>query len=263
MSLAAVLGKEQIYNPERSKFEKLYIAMFGIPILGLRIRARNIFSLIPEGRRYSQILDAGSGPGVFSFALARRFASSHVVGIDILDTEIRNCQRMAEAVGINNVEFKVGSILDLPDTDRFDLVLSVDMLEHIEDDIGALREMHKSMVKGGVLVVHVPALYRRYPVWKKSLNFDVPTHVRTGYELHELQEKLKTAGFTIRESGFTYGFWETLANNLSYMITGARMKNKLLYAVAFPFLVGIAALGAKARPKQLGAGVYAVAEKSQ
>ena len=134
-------------------------------------------------------------------------------------------------------------------------------MEHIDDDIGALRGIYDSMVENGVLVLHVPALYRRYPVFKKRLNFDVETHVRTGYEPEEIQEKIRQAGFVILESGFTYGFWETLANNLSYIITGARKNNRLLYAAVFPILCAMSALGAKARPKKLGAGVYAVAEK--
>ncbi len=261
MGTIALLGREQIHNPQRSLFERWYISLFGIPILGLRIRARNIFSLIPRDRTYHQILDAGSGPGVFTFALAREFPQAHVVGVDILEDLIRDCREIARSSAVNNVEFKLGSILDLPDQERFDLVISVDMLEHIEDDVGALKEMYNSLAPDGILVVHVPALYRRYPVWKKCLNFDVPTHVRTGYEPAEIQEKIQRAGFQIRESGLTYGFWETLANNISYMITGAQMKNRLLYAVAFPFLFAMAALGAKARPKKLGAGVFAVAQK--
>jgi hypothetical protein len=107
----------------------------------------------------------------------------------------------------------------------------------------------------------VPALYRRYPVWQKCLNFDVETHVRTGYGLQDIVEKVKQAGFKIHESGFTYGFWETLANNLSYMITRARMQNKILYSLAFPFLWCMSLLGTGARPQKLGAGVFVVAQK--
>jgi hypothetical protein len=110
-------------------------------------------------------------------------------------------------------------------------------------------------------VLHVPALYRRYPLWKKSLNFDVETHVRAGYELEVIRERIERAGYAIREIGYTYGFWETLANNVSYMITRARMQNKGLYAVAFPVLCLISLFGYRARPKTLGAGVFAVAEK--
>jgi hypothetical protein len=111
------------------------------------------------------------------------------------------------------------------------------------------------------LVLHVPALHRRYPIWKKRPNFDVETHVRTGYEPDEIEKKVKQSGFLIRKSGFTYGFWETLANNISYMITGAKMKNKTLYSLAFPVLILLSLFGARARPQKLGAGVFMVTEK--
>ena len=76
-----------------------------------------------------------------------------------------------------------------------------------------------------------------------------------------MTQKVEGAGFVILESGFTYGFWETLANNISFMITRAEMKNKSLYSMAFPILNAISLLGAQARPKKLGAGVFVVAQK--
>jgi hypothetical protein len=137
----------------------------------------------------------------------------------------------------------------------------VDILEHIQNDLAALRALYNAVKQGGVAVLHVPALYRRYPVWKKCLNFDVETHVRNGYELEEFRDKVRQVGFLIRQSGFTYGFWETLANNLSYMITYARRDNKIFYSLMFPLLNIVSWLGARARPKQLGAGIFLVAEK--
>jgi SAM-dependent methyltransferase len=256
-----LLGSEQIHHPDYSLPEKIYIALFGMPIIGLRIRGRNIFQLIPKDRAYHHILDAGSGPGVFSFELARRFPNSRVLGIDLLSDAVDACKHIAEKIKRTNVEFRQAAIEDLTNKNTFDLIVCVDIMEHIEDDLSALSELYEVTAPGGVLVLHVPALYRRYPVWKKSLNFDVETHVRTGYEPHEIKEKVKQAGFQIRESGFTYGFWETLANNLSYMITRARMQNKKVYALAFPFLNLISLLGYRSRPAELGAGIFVIAEK--
>ncbi len=54
-----LLGSEQIFNPNYSTIEKIYIAMFGMPIIGLRIRARNIFSLIPKNKKYRHIFPCG------------------------------------------------------------------------------------------------------------------------------------------------------------------------------------------------------------
>jgi SAM-dependent methyltransferase len=256
-----VLGKEHIYNPTYSKLEKAYIFFFGMPIIGLRIRGRNIFSLIPASRNYSNILDVGSGPGVFSFELARCFPDARVLGIDLLEESIDVGTHIANKIGARNVEFRREKIESLQEENKFDLVVCVDILEHIEDDLHALRQIYSAISPEGVLVLHVPALYRRYPLWRKHLNFDVPTHVRIGYRIEEIQEKARQIGFSICECGYTYGFWETLSNNISYMITRARKQNKVIYSVAFPFLHLISWFGARARPKRLGAGIYVIAEK--
>jgi len=257
-----LVGHEQIYHPGYSIFEKIYIGIFGMPIVGLRIRARNIFSLIPK-KKYNHILDAGSGPGVLSFDLGRRFPESRILGIDLLDEAISACNHIAGKIRSENVAFRQDSVEDLPEQNVFDLVICVDILEHIENDVAALQSLYNVIAPGGVLVLHVPALYRRYPVWKKSLNFDVETHVRIGYEPDEIRNKVKDAGFLLQDSGFTYGFWETLANNISYMITRARMQNKMLYALCFPVLNMISLLGIRARPEMLGAGIFIVSEKEQ
>lgn len=257
------LGHEQIHSPEYSLIEKTYIAIFGIPILGLRIRARNVFALIPKDRKYDHILDAGSGSGVFSFALARRFPETRILGIDPAQESVAACEHIAKKLRITNVKFRPEPIERLAEKNFFDLILCVDILEHIQDDRAALQILYAAAAPDSVLILHVPALHRRYPFWKKSLNFDVATHVRIGYIPHDLNQKVQQAGFSIQASGFTYGIWETWANNLSYMITRARMQNKLLYAFVFPCLSLIGSIGTRARPKNLGAGVFVVAEKSR
>jgi SAM-dependent methyltransferase len=258
-----LLGREQKYNPNYSTFEKIYIALFGMPVVGLRIRGRNIFSLIPRGKNYRKILDAGSGPGVFSFELGRRFPDAEVLGIDLRPEAILACKTIAEKIGSTNVDFDRVSVEQIKDENLFDLIICVDILEHIEDDMAALRSLYSATAVGGTLLLHVPSLYRRYPVFKKRINFDVPTHLRPGYELSEIREKVQEAGFIINNSGLTYGFLETLANNISYMITGAQMKNKIMYSLVFPLLNTISWLGAGVRPKNIGAGTFIIAEKEQ
>jgi 2-polyprenyl-3-methyl-5-hydroxy-6-metoxy-1,4-benzoquinol methylase len=253
------LGREQVHNPRYSLFEKIYIAVFGMPIVGLRIRGRNVFSLIPAERSYANILDAGSGPGVFTFELARRFPDSRILGVDMLAESIEACNSIAQTIKAENVTFLQTSVEEINFENHFDLILCVDILEHIEDDEKTLQVLSKLLAPEGILILHVPALYRRYPIWKKSVNFDVETHVRPGYELPDIEEKVKNCGICIIDSGYTYGFFETLSNNISYMITHARMENKVLYSIAFPFLNLFSLLGAKARPKNLGAGIYVIA----
>ena len=258
-----LLGSEQRHNPDYSPLEKAYIALFGMPIVGLRIRARNIFSLIPADRHYKRLLDAGSGTGVISFKMGRRFPEANVLGVDLNEDAVRIGNYISNKIKSTNVKFRKSAIEDLDEKDQFDLIVCVDILEHIENDLKAIKVLFRLIRAGGILLLHIPSLYRRYPVWRKIENFDVPTHVRRGYEPHVIQEIVRQAGFTIMDTGFTYGFWETLANNISYMITRARMQNKIIYSFAFPFLYLISWLGPKARPKDLGAGIFIIAEKKE
>jgi SAM-dependent methyltransferase len=256
-----LLGREQRHNPEYSLFTRLYISIFGMPVVGLRIRARNILSLIPDGSGYRRILDAGSGTGVISFAIARKFPGSIVHGIDLNGNAVISGTRIAEKIAASNIKFSESSIDNFNVKNAFDLLVCVDILEHIENDIATLRAMFNLLDSKGLLVLHVPSLYRRYPLWRRQINFDVPTHVRPGYEPEEIETKVKQAGFSILKTGLTYGFWETLANNISYMITRANMENRVLYSLVFPLLNLLSLLGAGARPEKLGAGIFIIAKK--
>jgi len=51
----------------------------------------------------------------------------------------------------------VGDVSALDSTERFDCILYIDVLEHIEDDVGELARAGRLLAKGGALVVLCPA----------------------------------------------------------------------------------------------------------
>ncbi|MGD8352885.1 MAG: class I SAM-dependent methyltransferase [Pseudomonadota bacterium] len=256
-----MIGREQRFHPSYTTAEKAYISLFGVPVVGLRIRSRNILHLLPDNIEPDQVLDAGSGPGVISFLLADKYPAATITGIDMSEEEISASREIASRAGITNARFETADISALPYADSFDLIVCVDILEHIEDDENALTKLADALKSGGTLLLHLPALYRRYPFFKKRINFDVPTHVRPGYQLDDVGPMLERAGLKVERSGHTYGLLETIANNISYMITGARKQNRVLYALAFPLLNTLSWLGRGARPASLGAGLYVLAKK--
>lgn len=256
-----MIGREQRYHPGYSLPERMFISMLGIPVIGLRIRARNLLRLLPGISGGVDILDAGSGPGVITFLLATKYPNARITGIDISSEEVNNCKTIAVKGNFGNTSFEQLNISEIPWQSRFELVVCVDILEHIEDDQSAIDSLCRTLVPGGILILHVPAKYRRYPVFKKTLNFSVPSHVREGYNLDHLQILVKKTGLQIMDAGHTFGFMETLANNLGYMITKAEKRNRILYALAFPFLNAMGWLGQRSHAGQLGAGVYVIAQK--
>lgn len=253
-------GQELYRDYTLSLPERLYCGLLGIPIVGLRIRLRRINKLLPNTA--SNILDAGCGRGIFSRHLAMRYPAARVTGVDS-DTSLqaRN-QDIAASMDITaRCDFVVADLTTYSPSKRFDLILSVDNLEHIQDDVGVIRKLATLLEDHGTLIVHVPHYYRRWPIFRWTANFDVPGHVRPGYHLAEIRSRIENAGLSIQASGFSYGFLENLANNLSYAITGAEEKRKYLYALLFPILNLVSWLGQWSKPN-FGAGVWIQASRN-
>lgn len=253
-------GPEFADDPRLGALKKAYVKVFGIPISGMRIRLRRILPEIQGD--FTSIADLGCGKGIFSFELARRFPRAQVVGIDIDEKQVAINREIGRKHGHENVTFEVGDILKLHAREKFDLVLSVDNLEHIADDGRALGTIHESLKPGGTLFCHVPALDRIWLFAGMRTNFDVEGHVRPGYRQEEITERIEQAGFEIEWIKPTYGYLETVTNNLSYLITGARQKNAMAYALAFPLLNAVAWLGRNQDPGTRGAGFLVRASKS-
>jgi glycosyltransferase involved in cell wall biosynthesis len=79
---------------------------------------------------------------------------------------------------------------------RFDTVVCLNVLEHIEDDEGTLADLHAVLAPGGRLVLIVPALARLYGTLDEHLR-----HFRR-YEKQELEKKIRAAGFALEDCRF-------------------------------------------------------------
>jgi SAM-dependent methyltransferase len=135
------------------------------------------------------ILDAGCGTG---FARSELSRGGRVIGVDsspealAIASEIvgtANC-----AAHVERLPFQGGV---------FDLIAALDLLEHLDDDLGALRELHRVCKPGGYLFATVPACRR---IWSRH---DEALGHRRRYSLRELQEKVGEAGFSIDRSFYT------------------------------------------------------------
>jgi SAM-dependent methyltransferase len=138
-------------------------------IAGLRLPAR------------AEILDAGCGSGRNMIELARHGA---VTGVELSETSVRLARERAAGEVIE------GSVLEMPfEADSFDLAASLDVIEHLEDDIAALRELRRVVKPGGALLVTVPAYQ-----WLWSGHDEVNHHFRR-YTRRSLQCAGEQAGW--------------------------------------------------------------------
>lgn len=116
-----------------------------------RTLANSASYLVPHLTRGTRVLDVGCGPGNLTAEMAERVAPAPVIGIDyasgIIDAAAANHQR-------RNLSFAVGDVyqLDYAD-DSFDVVHAHQVLQHLTDPVGALREMKRVTRPGGLIAV--------------------------------------------------------------------------------------------------------------
>jgi ubiquinone/menaquinone biosynthesis C-methylase UbiE len=117
-----------------------------------RTAANSVGYLLPHLRPDMTILDIGCGPGTITADLAKLVPQGKVIGMDAAAGVLEQAKATAVERGVKNVEFVTGNIhsLDYPD-ESFDVVHVHQVLQHINDQVGALREMGRVCKKGGLV----------------------------------------------------------------------------------------------------------------
>jgi SAM-dependent methyltransferase len=141
----------------------------------------------------ARILDIGTSTGT-NLRMLNELGYRRVTGLDLSEEAIRYC----EAKGLGPV--RQGDICALPfEAASFDLILATDIIEHVEDDGAALREVERTLTARGKLLLTVPAFAS---LW--GLQDDVARHLRR-YRMRPLIEAIRMAGFEpLRSYHFNY-----------------------------------------------------------
>ena len=100
-----------------------------------------------------RILDVGVGTGHMAFDMAKAtIGHNEIVGIDISDDMLNICRD--RCTDLPNVSFEMADLYDLPfNEESFDVVLSVQVFEYLEDVQRALLELHRVLKPGGRLIL--------------------------------------------------------------------------------------------------------------
>jgi SAM-dependent methyltransferase len=136
----------------------------------------------------TRLLDVGCGTG---YMLSRLDRGIRAVGLDFSPHALELAAERAPGV-----ELVRGSAYHLPFADAsFDALLALDVIEHLDDDLRASKEIARVLAPSGVAVIAVPAA-----PWLWS-DHDVALEHRRRYDLPELELVLTQAGLRIERSG--------------------------------------------------------------
>jgi SAM-dependent methyltransferase len=209
--------KNQIDSLPREMMQHTYSIMYEVEethwwFVG---RRRIIGSFVEKicrelGRERPRILDVGCGTGA-NLELLAKYGKAE--GVDVSTEALDFCR----ARGLENV--RQGEAEKLPYADEsFDLVTGLDVVEHLDDDVAGLREMHRVLKPGGRALLFVPAFMFLWGVQ------DDISHHRRRYTLSGLRQAVEAAGFEVERT--TYAnisfFAPILAGRALMKVTGLK-----------------------------------------
>ncbi|MFT2009734.1 class I SAM-dependent methyltransferase [Pontibacter sp. 13R65] len=162
------------------------------------------WALARKGKE-QHILDAGSGFGQYTYFLTSMSDKWSVLAVDVKEEQVSDSNRFFRAIDRQNVVFRIADLVQFRQPNSFDLVLSVDVMEHIEEDVQVFKNIHASLRSGGMLVISTPSDQGGSDVHSGDESSFIEEHVRDGYGIQEIHGKLQRAGFRRVEARYSYG----------------------------------------------------------
>jgi SAM-dependent methyltransferase len=194
--LDPLLARSGVALPEVPAYLERYLDRHVYQCVNLRryffprlVHLADAVGRIPEP--LSSVLAIGVGVGYQEAFLAGRFPDTRVVATDV--------ERQLVDFPMPNLTFEPLNLLDPPHEDRFDLVFSIECLEHIEDYRTAFRHKAAMVRPGGYLYISVPFATReeqrdedlRRRAWEEN------EHYTPGFAFEDVEELFEENGLEV------------------------------------------------------------------
>lgn len=185
---------------------------------------RMIFALL-EGLSFDTVLDAGCGTGILLQQVLNKYPHVRLTGFEYSAEGLEFARRRLPGAEFLTLDLGRQSL-----GKEFDLITCIDVLEHIQDDRAALRNLFS--MTGKYLILSVPL----GPLFKAEQERMGHVH---GYDRRTLESRIREAGFEmirVIQWGFPfYNIHRRLANWLPEQSTAGKysLRKKLLSAVLY------------------------------
>ena len=180
------LLEERYKNNTRSRFQQAQTEQF-IELLD---------------KSYNKVLEVGCGKGYWSYVGAKYKKFKKCFGCDVFnDFKIKELKKYCRQAKYKKINGRV-----LPyQSNQFDLVFSMDVIEHIKDDLGFIKEHLRVCQQGGEIIIGTPNYWRitnillmllgrlKYPRNMGPDSYGDCIHLRE-YKMKELKDLIIKAG---------------------------------------------------------------------
>lgn len=234
-------GEQRLALPDLSSAERLLFRVLGVVDPAHYLHSRYFQRALArwDDLRPRAILDAGCGRGDYSFYLARRYPDARVIGVDVDQARVARNRAMAQRLGLSNAEFQVADLVTARFDTSFDIILAIDVLEHIERQEEALRNLVEQLSPRGRAFYHIPTVRERPVPFSRSLagfhDWAAEEHVAEDRSADQFLTVLQRSGYQVDRSYRTFGYFTgELATSLFNMPYESTTTNRVLQATLAP-----------------------------
>jgi len=234
----------------------------------VRREVRRLLGALPDDRTI-RVLDAGTGFGQYAYFVARTFPNAQVRAVDVKHAYLERARDFVDQTPYApQVDWAIDDLTDLQSEGPFDLILAVDVMEHIADDEAVFEHFERVLRPGGHVIINTPSVHGGSDVQDEDDESFIGEHVREGYGREELADKLRAAGLEPVKGVYTYGpygstAWRGLIKWPMQML-GTTWASLLVlpfyYAAALPLSLLLNATDVE-RDNERGTGLFMVAQR--
>lgn len=164
------------------------------PTPAYKIRKKVILDYLKKKNvKLKNFLEIGIGGGNLITDLKK--ISIKGSGVDISQEAIEAVKNLTD----EKIQISKKNFLEMEERDKYDLIIGLELIEHLKDDKTALKKINQLLIKDGLLIISVPAHQRKW-----SIIDEWAGHYRR-YEKKEIIKILKEENFQIKEV-YNYGF---------------------------------------------------------
>ncbi len=214
------------------------------------------------------IYDAGCGYGQYTYFMAKHLQPCTIYAVDIKEKWIEDCKNFFSASGIKDVSFGIEDLTKISHKDKFDLIVCVDVMEHIHEDVTVFQNYFNALKKGGYVLINSPSIYGGSDVHEEGEESFIGEHARDGYSIEDLTDKFTPIGLKTYRHRYTYSFWGDKAWRLGIkypmqMLNASKIFFIILplyYLVTLPFTLIMMYIDYSTENKT-GSGINVIAAK--
>jgi SAM-dependent methyltransferase len=158
-----------------------------------------------------------------------------ITSVDVKEEQVADCNGFFERVGrADRVHFEVQDLTKYHRDEAYDLIVCVDVMEHILEDVQVFRNYHRSFKPGGMLLISTPSDQGGSDVHGDEEESFIEEHVRDGYNIGEIEDKLRSAGFSRVDARYSYGAPGKISWRLSMKYPLTMLNASRLFFIILP-----------------------------